>query len=127
MRPHYKNVSNNPSPTNNGIPVALPPSSCPPEILPPRRHRALSLSALSIARGAVMDWHAASTPSQSDAVSATPACTHLVGGWARGTSAAIAAAAMPQPPIQGGGGGGCEMCVCECVCVQATRFQGVVL
>ena len=63
-------------------PVAVAPS-------PPSR---------SIAQGAVMDRHVAMTPSRSDAASAAPARAHLVGGWAHGTSAAVAAAAMPGSP-----------------------------
>ena len=40
----------------------------------------------------------ASKPSQSDAASAAPARAHLVGGWAHGASAAVAAAVMHQSP-----------------------------
>jgi hypothetical protein len=66
----------------------------PPAIPPPRRRRALS--ALSIAHGAVMDRHAAWTPSRSNASSSAPARTPFVGGRAHCASAAVTAAAMPR-------------------------------
>ena len=49
------------NPTNEGITAASPPFSSPPAIPPP--HRLPALSALLIAHGAILDWHAASMPS----------------------------------------------------------------
>jgi hypothetical protein len=69
--------------------VLLPPCDPPP----PRCRRALS--ALSIAHGAVMNRHAACTPSRSNASSAAPARAPHVGGRAHCASVAVTAAAMP--------------------------------
>ena len=72
----------------------------PPLQSPPSPRCCRALSALSIAQGAVMDWHVAMTPSRSDAVSIAPTRAHLVGGWAHGASAAVAAAVMPRSPCR---------------------------
>ena len=53
------------NPTNDGVPAASPHCDPPPRRRRTRRrraHRRRALSALSIAHGAVMDWHAASMP-----------------------------------------------------------------
>ena len=81
--------------------TASPPTRpCPPPSLrsPPSPCCCRTLSALSIAQGAVMDQHVAMMPSRSDAANAAPTRTHLVGGWAHGANATIAATAMPRSP-----------------------------
>ena len=83
-----------PNTADGGVPTNSSQSSSPPPAIPPSPC-CCHLSALSIAQGAVMDRHVAMTPSRSDAASATPNCAHLVGGWAHGASAAVAAATMP--------------------------------
>jgi len=62
-----------------------------------RRH---ALSALSIAHVAVMDRHAASTPSRSDASSAAPARDPLIVRRDHCAGAAVTAAVMPRSPLQ---------------------------
>ena len=72
----------------------------PPLQSPPSPRCCRALSALSIAQGAVMDWHVAMMPYRSDAVRIAPTRAHLVRGRAYGTSATIAAAAMPWSPCR---------------------------
>ena len=85
-------------PTNNGFPATSPHPPPPLGSSPPCRCRALST--LLIAHGSVMDWHAAWTPSRSDAPSATPARAPLFGGRAHCASATITAAAMPWSSLR---------------------------
>ena len=84
--------------TNNGVPTVpprpLPPPTIPPSLLPSRP------PALSIAHDVVLDRHAVSTPSRSDAASAAPACASLVGGGAHCANTTVTAAAMPWSPLR---------------------------
>ena len=85
-------------PHQRWCPPRLASSSSPPCDPPPRRRRALS--ALSIVHVAVMDRHAASTSSRSDAASAAPASDPLVVRRYHCASDAVTAAAMPWSPLQ---------------------------
>jgi len=80
--------------------ASLPICSSPPPLLrsPPSPCCCRALSALLITQGTVMDRPVAMMPSRSDAASAAPTRTHLIGGWAHGASAAVAASAIPWSP-----------------------------
>ena len=82
------------NPTNDGINAASPPFS------PPRRSRALS--ALSIAHGAILDRHAASTASGTARRVPLPPPAHapLFERRDNCASAAVKTAAMPRSPLR---------------------------
>jgi len=89
------------SPLSSTAAATPPTTAFPPPclVLPPLCcHHALS--ALLITHVAVMDRHAASTPSRSDAASAAPARDPLVVRRDYCTSAAVTAAAMPWSPLR---------------------------
>ena len=86
------------TPPKTESPPLRPPFSSPPAILPlppPPPRRLPALSTLSIAHGAILDWHASSTPSGT-----TRRGAPLVKRRANCASAAVTAAAMPRSPLR---------------------------
>ena len=83
--------------------VSLPsrPLLLPPCDLPPPLCRRRALSAISIAHGAMLDRHAALTPSGT-VVSAAPACAPLLGSgrWAHCASAAVKTVSSPAAGVR---------------------------